>query len=344
MSNKIMGEKIPVDILTGFLGSGKTTLLNRVLRDGSMTGAMALINEFGEIGIDHELVAGRSDIISLPSGCLCCAVRGELSEALEDLYRRRTNGEIDFERIIIETTGLADPKAVLEQLTCDLFVARRYWTRSVITTIDAVFGGVSLDRYREAATQAAVADHIVLTKCDLVDQLSRTELMARLRSFNPLADIVESFGDGPPFGAMFAITNELSARSSDWLTSLDEFEQPERWETAEAKGQARHDNRVTSLSHASRTPVPCAVLDHWISEVFRSCGPNLLRMKAIVHIAEMRGPVVLHAVQGVIHPPEMLAKWPSEDRRTRIVLIGFDLDLGGIINSLEEMCQRARAA
>jgi G3E family GTPase len=328
-------ELIPLTVLTGFLGAGKTSLLNRLVADPALAETAVIINEFGEIGLDHLLVKPISDgVVLLQSGCLCCTLRGDLVDALELLLRDLDNGRAVFRRVILETTGLADPAPVLQTAMAHPYLVMRYRLDGVITVVDAVNGAATLDEHMESVKQVAVADRIVLTKTDLLTtpegRRGREALTARLHLLNPAAPVLD------------AAANEATPERLLACGLFDpERKHPDvkRWLAAEAYADAdhghghhhhdvnRHDDRVRAFSLASEAAIPAAMFDMFL-ELLRSLhGPNLLRLKGIVKLAETpASPIVIHGVQHLFHPVVQLPRWPDGDERTRIVLITRDLD------------------
>ena len=329
-------EPIPLTVLTGFLGAGKTTLLNRLLRDPELSDAAVLVNEVGEVGIDHLLYRVLADdVVLLASGCLCCAVRGDFVDALENLLRERDNGRLTpFRRVVIETTGLADPASVLHVVMTHPYLLLRYRLDGVVTLVDAVNGAGTLDAHAEAVKQAAVADRIVLTKTDLMsgaDALGGlAALRERLARLNPAAPILDAAkGEATASALIGAGLFDPKRKIPDvsrWLADAAVH-------AAETAGEAvphqhhHHDHRIRVFTVATETPIPAATLELFLDLLRSAHGSKLLRLKGIVQLAEEpEQPVVLHVVQHVLHPPARLPAWPDQDRRSRLVCVTHDLE------------------
>jgi G3E family GTPase len=333
-----MAEPVPVSLLTGFLGSGKTTLLNRLLKEPALADTAVVINEFGEVAIDHLLVERASDgVIELSDGCVCCTVRGELVDTLLDLARRMP----DLKRVIIETTGLADPAPVLQSLMAHPGLLDLFRLDGIIATVDAVNGAATLDRHEEAVRQVAMADRIVLTKSDLLPAAGPVELLRlRLKGLNPGAPVLENHAARP------AASELLNCGLYDPARKIPDVE---RWLHAEAAhddhdhrhdghhhghmhhddghGSHHHDTRIRTVSLAHDRPIPFSAIEAFLDLLRSANGERLLRMKGIVEIAEdPERPLVLHGVQKVLHPPARLPAWPDGRRGTRLVLITMDMD------------------
>jgi G3E family GTPase len=323
---------IPLTVLTGFLGAGKTTLLNTLVKHPALADTAVIINEFGEIGLDHLLVESiEDDVMVLASGCLCCTLRGDLVEALEKLLRALDNGRAAFRRVILETTGLADPAPVLQTAMTHPYLVMRYRLDGVVTLIDAVNGLATLDEHVESVKQAAVADRLVLTKTDLVDSAERRAakdaLIARLRALNPAAPILDAAaGEATPAALLDCGLFDPSGKSPDvkrWLAE-DAYAAHEHHHHHDVN---RHDDRIRALALTCETPIPASTLELFLELLRASHGRNVLRLKGIVQIAETPDrPFVIHGVQHVLHPPAQLAAWPDDDRRSRIVLIVRDIE------------------
>lgn len=322
-----LAGRIPVSVVTGFLGSGKTTLINRLLKRPDMNRVAVIVNEFGEQSIDHDLVQVSSEqMMLLNNGCLCCVLRGDLQETLRDLFVQRRTGEIiDFERVVIETTGLADPAPVMQTLMTDTMLQAQYRLDCVVTLVDAVNGLQQIETMSEPVKQAALADRLVVTKTDLAGEPAIAALEARLRALNPRAPIRRSLnGD-----------IELAFLVDVGLTSAKgRLEEVERWMgDADAGDHAhRHDERVKSFSLRYDQPFSWAAFSQCLEVLASLRGPDLLRVKGLVNVAGHRGPLVVQGVQHLFHPPVELEAWPSEDRATRLVFITRGIDRAMVAN------------
>jgi G3E family GTPase len=328
----VAAERPPVSIITGYLGSGKTTLLNRLLRHAGMAKAAVVINEFGEIGLDHLLVATPAEnTVLLASGCLCCTIRGDLVETLAGLLSRRGAGAVPaFDRVLIETTGLADPVPVLRTLASDGLIAPRLRPGAVITLVDAVNGAAQLDECPESVKQAAVADCLLLSKPDLANRAALRRLHGRLARINPGAQRFEvAHGDIAPERLFGAALGDAAAKPG----------QVERWLNERAYAPARagagrgprrsgagagHAERIRAFAVRREGAVTRAGLAAWLDLLAALKGANLLRVKGLVNV-EGR-PVAVHAVQTVVHEPVALEAWPTPERASRIVFITRDME------------------
>lgn len=333
---------IPVSVITGFLGSGKTTLLSRLLADPRMNKAAVIINEFGEVGLDHMLVTTpREDVVLLSSGCLCCSLRGDLVKTLTQLWNERARGEIPaFDRVLVETTGLADPAPVLLTVTSDERLSEVFQVERVITTVDAVHGLGQLDTQPESIKQACVADVVLVTKTDVAEVRKLEALRARLRLLNPIAhtrDVVQ--GDVDP-DWLFHIAAPGAARTrdfSDLAVKSDEYDGHDHAD--HERGHHHHDHDahsgIRSFTVFRDEEVTFAGLEVWTGMLGKVRGPNLLRIKGIVNIGGR--PVVIQAVQHMFHPLRELPDWPDDDRRSRIVFIARDVSREEIERTLDAL-------
>jgi G3E family GTPase len=324
---------IPLNLLTGFLGAGKTTLLNRLLKSPALADTAVVINEFGEVGLDHLLVEHADDgLVLLTAGCLCCTMRGDLVDALERLLRALDNGRAAFRRVVIETTGLADPAPVLHTAMLHPYLVMRYRLDGVVAVIDAVNGTSTLDEHAEAVKQAAVADRLVLTKTDLMDTPERRSaverLRQRLRGLNPAAPILDAHAGEATANRLFDCgLYDPDRKIPDVKRWLAEEAYAPPAEHHHHHDRNRHDDRIRAFSIVTEAAVSASSLDMFLDLLRSLHGPKLLRVKGVVKLAETPDqPVVIHGVQHVFHPPASLPAWPDGDRSTRLVLITRDVE------------------
>ena len=360
---------IPILVVSGFLGSGKTTLLRNLLLDPAAGEIAVIVNEFGEVGIDHHLVR-KTDVRTtlLRNGCVCCSMRDDLSEALRHLLSQRERGTIPrFGRVVIETTGLADPAPILHTIVAEPVVRNHFRVERVVTTIDAVNGASNLDSYGEALRQVAAADHLIVTKLDLAAPEATEDLKARLRSINPAASVVAaSFGSidftpllgedaqrgdvgfgrlgggdagdagVAPTGAGFPrVVPNSSAHSLDDGLASSKMSAPAAVHAT--------NGRVASRCLVFDRPLNWQMFGIWLTMLLHRHGDRILRLKGLLNIGAERGPLLVEGVQHVIHVPRHLREWPDADRRSRIVFIARDLDLDQVEASLEAFQDLAAA-
>jgi G3E family GTPase len=362
----------PVTILTGFLGSGKTTLLNRALRDPAMANTAVVINEFGEVGLDHVLAAQSDDtIMVLENGCLCCTVFGDLVTTLNNLYHAREDGKIPrFDHVVIETSGLADPAPLIQAFLSDPTLAGLYRIGAVVATLDAVNGPYTLDEHIESVRQVALADHILITKLDLTEaakaQAAESALVARLARLNPAAKISRIDDPALDIGALLRggglNPTDAKADARAWLNAAA-YEQHAEHDHAHEHdhggehahhGDAHHDHHglhdrdIASFCFIRDNPIPREALRLLLDALQQNLGPNLLRVKAIVHVAEEpERPAVIQGAQHLLHNLSFLERWPDSDRRSKFVFItqGFDrAEVEDMIAVLDRVATRTAAA
>jgi G3E family GTPase len=329
---------VTVNLLTGFLGAGKTSLLRRLLRAPDLADTAVLINEFGEVGIDHLLVEAAigEEVVLLESGCVCCTIRGDLKEALLKLHGRRQRGEVPpFRRLVIETTGLADPAPIVATLTADPMLRHHFRLGAIVTVVDAVEGAAHLDDYEEARRQAAVADRLVVSKADIAEPGRTKALAARLAALNPAAEIV--------------VAGEEDAVAAALLTGdvHDEATRPHevrRWLAAEVTlagadhghdhghDRSRHGD-IRAMAITAEEPLDWAAFGLWLTMLLNRHGREVLRVKGLCRIEGREAPVVVQGVQHLIHRPLHLDRWPDGVPRTTLVLIVRGLDPEGVRRS-----------
>lgn len=325
-------DPIALTVLTGFLGAGKTTLLQKLVREPDLADTVVLINEVGEVALDHLFVDVLDEnLLLLSSGCLCCAVRGDLVDSLENLLRWRDGGTAPpFRRVVIETTGLADPAPVLHLVMTHPYLVQRYRLDGIVTVVDAVNGAATLDAYEEAVKQAAMADRLVLTKTDLPGA-DADALRARLKRLNPTAHVLDAAkGEAVAAALMNAGLYDPSGKIPDvsrWLAEEAVAAADAERDPAVTLAPHKHDERIKVFTVTTDAAIPMATLELFLELLRATHGEKLLRLKGIVRLAEEPDqPVVLHAVQHVLHPPVRLPQWPDDDRRSRLVCVARDLD------------------
>lgn len=363
-----MIPRIPLTLITGYLGAGKTTLLNALLRDASAGRIAVVVNEFGDVGLDHDLIVETTEeTVLLSSGCMCCTVRGDLVQALEGLFERRSAGKLDFDRIVIETTGLADPAPILHTLIVTPGLGAALRMDGVVTVCDAVNGPKTLDVGFESVSQVAMADVLVLSKTDLVTPSQAERFRARLAALAPGARIVTATRGAVPLADLFGhglpemngalpeaeawVNTPAYALSSLPLPPLTKPMAPLAtgpthglFGLAPAPGSslmtaiapaARHDDRIASVSMVFDDPIHPMMPDIWMETLIAARGPDILRLKAVIWADGFDTPFVIHGVQHIIDPPIRLARWSGQDRKSRVVIIGRDLPREALLDSLE---------
>jgi len=353
--------RVPVTLLTGFLGAGKTTLLNHLIRDPDAGRIAVVMNEFGEVGLDHDLIEEATDeTILLRSGCLCCSIRGDLGKTLASLMARKLHGKLSFDRVVIESTGLADPGPILHTLVVDHIIAPHYRMDGVVTVADAATGMKTLDAQFEAVNQVAMADLIVLSKTDHVTPAELARFEDRLAGINDTARRVQADHGHVPPGLLFDLSAlrpdvensdviswlGMDQPAPDPLEGLSGFAEPAAQKTAlplpGAGAPFHHDSRISSASIEVEEPIPASVFDFWIDTLIALKGPDVLRIKGIVHVSDMDWPFVFHGVQHIFDAPVPLKTWSGEDKTSRIVVIARDMEREEIQKGLEMLHMRPR--
>lgn len=321
----------PVSIVTGFLGSGKTTLINQLLHDPTMSNTAVLVNEFGAVAIDNDLLSNSDEtVVFLGNGCICCSIKDDLATTLHDLSEQRRCQKLPkFDKILIETTGMANAGPIIDVILNDPLVQHDFALDRVITTVDTINGNHSLDLHAESVEQAAVADLIILTKSDLLPFEKEQEILpglqTRLKGLNPAATICNKQYETVDAETIFAPVNH---------DTLVKYTDPEKWQREEPSKNhdhdhhhGRHDSHIRSFCVVRDTPITLSMFDRFQNELSEMAGPNLLRVKGFVNVAEKsETPALIQGAQQIVHEIKWLDSWPSRDCRTRIVFIGWDLD------------------
>ena len=316
-------NQIPVTVITGFLGSGKTTLLSSILKKKEMQKTAVIINEFGEIGLDHALIEHTDEnIVELQSGCICCTIQGDLNKTLIDLFDKMMNGKVSsFNRILIETTGLANPVPIIHTLMSSIELIRIYSLDGVITVVDSINGEKTLDLHEESLKQLALAEKIILSKTDIVDKNEIKSLVYRIKEINPVSQIIFSKFGNIPLEEIFGLgaydPYKKSADVKNWLAA-EKYKDKKHHHHHDVN---RHNENIRAFSMMSENPVNMIAFSFFRDMITAALGTNLLRMKGIVNIAGEERPAVIHGVQHIFHPVQWLEKWPDNDRRTKLVFI-----------------------
>ena len=316
-------NQIPVTVITGFLGSGKTTLLSSILKKKEMQKTAVIINEFGEIGLDHALIEHTDEnIVELQSGCICCTIQGDLNKTLIDLFDKMMNGKVSsFNRILIETTGLANPVPIIHTLMNSIELIRIYSLDGVITVVDSINGEKTLDLHEESLKQLALAEKIIINKTDIVDKDEIKSLVFRIKEINPVSQIIFSKFGNIPLEEIFGLgaydPYKKSADVKNWLAT-EKYKDKKHHHHHDVN---RHNENIRAFSMMSENPVNMIAFSFFRDMITAALGANLLRMKGIVNIAGEERPAVIHGVQHIFHPVQWLETWPDNDRRTKLVFI-----------------------
>lgn len=354
-------QRTPVTLLTGFLGAGKTTLLNHLIRDPQAGRIAAIMNEFGDVGLDHDLIEeATEETVLLQSGCLCCAILGDLAKTLSGLIEKRSAGTIQFDRVVIETSGIADPGPIIHTLATDNQIAQAFRLDGVVTLADAATGMKTLDQQSEAIHQVAMADVLILSKTDMVEPFDLSRFENRLEGINASAQRIRADHGRIPVGALFGLSAmREGVTTSDvdtWLGMTPELAKPDplaglsgfaatpaasmTFNHSAPARHAHHDHRINSASIEVTEPIPANVFDFWLDTLIALKGPNILRMKGILHVEGLQYPFVFHGVQHIFDAPVPLKSWSGADTTSRVVIIARDMAEADMKASLDMLLMR----
>ncbi|MEO9778798.1 MAG: GTP-binding protein [Sedimentitalea sp.] len=353
-------KRIPVTLLTGFLGAGKTTLLNHLIRDPEAGQIAVIMNEFGDVGLDHDLIEeATEETVLLKSGCLCCAILSDLAKTLGDLIAKRAAGKVNFDRVVIETSGIADPGPIVHTLATDYQIAQAFRLDGVVTLADAATAMKTLDQQFEAVHQVAMADVLVLSKTDLADSFDLSRLEKRLDGLNASARRIHADHGRVPVGTLFGLSAMREGVTSpdvdSWLGMSQETVKPDPLSglsgfsakpaapaTFSPSIPATHDHRITSASIEVTEPISANVFDFWLDTLIALKGPNILRMKGILHVEGLQYPFVFHGVQHIFDAPVPLKNLSGQDTVSRVVIIARDMEEADLKASLEMLLMQPK--
>lgn len=318
---------IPITVITGFLGSGKTTLLSSLLKNKDMANTAVIINEFGKVGLDHALIERTDEnIVELQSGCICCTIRGDLHKTLLDLADKVAFGKVQpFDKVVIETTGLADPVPIIHTLMTSLDIQRIYTLDGVITLVDAVNGEETLVNHPESVKQVALADRIIISKTDISSLNTQESLVKCLQDINPSVSIIKAVSGDVPASSLFALgiynPSNKSQNAKEWLAAEKFEEESKHDEHHHHHDVNRHGKEIQAFAMTYETPVDVNAFGFFLDLLASQMGADLLRVKGIINVAGEERPAVIHGVQHIFHPLKWLDAWPDNDKRTKLVFI-----------------------
>ncbi len=332
---------IPVNVVTGFLGSGKTTLLKEILQKPEFNDTAVIVNEFGEVGLDHILLEEVEEgILLLESGCICCTIRSDLQETIRSLQAKAAASEIPaFSRLVIETTGLADPAPIVSTIAAEPIIRNHFRIGNIICTLDGIAGMRTLRNHEEGIKQIAVADRILITKTDMAEPALVSQLELEAHGVNPLALIGHSTGSG--FDASLLIDEDINdpamraAEIGRWFDA-NQLAQMKNHKHAHGHSHHSHENTagLNSFVVEYENPIDWTAFGIWLTSLLHAHGERILRVKGLLNVAESTTPVILHGVQHVVHAPMHLEKWPGDDRNSRIIFITKGISEAAIKTSL----------
>ena len=323
-------NNISISVLTGFLGSGKTTILTSLIKQKQMANAAIIINEFGEVGLDHDLIETTDEnIIELRNGCICCTIQGDLKTTLLNLLKKMEKGYVSpFNHVIIETTGLADPVPIIHTLMTSLDLQRIYSIDGVITVVDSINGESTFNAHEEAVKQTAFADIIILSKTDIADKEKVNSLTNRIKAINPKVNVIKSDKNSLPVSELLGL-NDYNPQNKDW--NVREWLEIEKNKSTNhlhnhhdlhhKHDVNRHGDEIETFAMVTSQPVSMTSVNFFLELLMSQMGENILRIKGILNIKGKSCPAVIHGVQHIFHPLEWLEKWPSENKQSRLVFI-----------------------